>query len=271
MRAEVKIELTQLCLVQLEDGGDLLQWSYLVVHVKVGTFLVVFLEVAELGQCAAALLSLEGCIDVEADLEAGELLEAVEAGGGGGYTERLGMRHRQLVVERTLVRCDERVVVCLVTHGVTSNIKVSAVSLDLLELHLLLDSGVVVSAVSFALRGLPVPGSLPGPVLVVRELCHVQLPKPLGLLNEGISLWLTESSPSLAQQFGDLGVVAVGSVLYDLVSLYLTPHHEGVHGSLHVVDSIPLELRGVRVGRGGGGADVVTGQRETHLVLSARQ
>ena len=59
-------------------------------------------------------------------------------------------------------------------------------------------------------------------------------------------------------------MVTVGSVLYYLVSLYLTPHHEGVHGSLHVVNSIPLELCGVRVGGGGGGVDVVTGQTETH-------
>ena len=57
-------------------------------------------------------------------------------------------------------------------------------------------------------------------------------------------------------------MVTVGSVLYYLVSLYLTPHHEGVHGSLHVVNSIPLELRGVRVGGGGGGVDQEAGQEE---------
>lgn len=59
-------------------------------------------------------------------------------------------------------------------------------------------------------------------------------------------------------------MVTVGSVLYYLVSLDLTPHHEGVHGSLHMMNSIPLELRGVRVGGGGGRVDVVTGQTETH-------
>ena len=59
-------------------------------------------------------------------------------------------------------------------------------------------------------------------------------------------------------------MVTVGSVLYYLVSLYLTPHHEGVHGSLHMMHAVPLELGGVSVGRGGGGVDVVTGQTETH-------
>ena len=65
-------------------------------------------------------------------------------------------------------------------------------------------------------------------------------------------------------------MVTVGSVLYDLVSLYLTPHHEGVHGSLHMVDSTPLELRGVSVRRGGGGVDLLAGETEAHLVLSGR-
>ena len=59
-------------------------------------------------------------------------------------------------------------------------------------------------------------------------------------------------------------MVTVGSVLYYLVSLDLTPHHEGVHGSLHMMNSIPLELRGVRVGGGGGRVDVVTGETESH-------
>ena len=62
-------------------------------------------------------------------------------------------------------------------------------------------------------------------------------------------------------------MVTVKNLLYHLVSLNLTPHHKGIHRSLHVVDAIPLELRGVRVGRGRGGVDVVTGQNNAHSVL----
>lgn len=62
-------------------------------------------------------------------------------------------------------------------------------------------------------------------------------------------------------------MVTVRSLLYHLLSLNLTPHHKGIHRSLHVVDAIPLELCGVRVGRGGGGVDVVTWQSDAHFVL----
>ena len=55
-------------------------------------------------------------------------------------------------------------------------------------------------------------------------------------------------------------MIAVGSILYDLVSLYLTPHHEGVHWSLHMVHCILLVLSSISVGGGGVGVDHEAGE-----------
>ena len=61
-------------------------------------------------------------------------------------------------------------------------------------------------------------------------------------------------------------MVTVGSVLYYLVSLDLTPHHEGVHGSLHM--SHRVSLSSVRVGGGGGRVDTGAGEDSAGHVVS---
>ena len=61
-------------------------------------------------------------------------------------------------------------------------------------------------------------------------------------------------------------MVTVGSVLYYLVSLYLTPHHEGVHRSLNM--SHWLSFGGIRVGGGGGGVNTGAGEDSAGHVVS---
>ena len=69
-------------------------------------------------------------------------------------------------------------------------------------LHLDLRHTIIVSTVSLALNLVaPSSCSLPGTIFVVRKLCHVELSQSLSLLNEWISLRLSQTLPSLAQQF----------------------------------------------------------------------
>ena len=61
-------------------------------------------------------------------------------------------------------------------------------------------------------------------------------PQPLRLLHEGPPLLGGELAPSLAQVFGDPGVMEVGPRGDQLLALNLTPDHEGVQR--------PLDVRG---------------------------
>ena len=68
-------------------------------------------------------------------------------------------------------------------------------------LHLDLGHTIIVSTVSLGQDTLTSSCSLPGTIFVVRKLCHVELSQSLSLLNEWISLRLSQTLPSLAQQF----------------------------------------------------------------------
>ncbi|MPC39210.1 hypothetical protein E2C01_032736 [Portunus trituberculatus] len=75
-------------------------------------------------------------------------------------------------------------------------------------------------------------------VFVVWVLEAVQDLEPLRLLTVGAPLLLRQKLPPAAQLLGNLCVVHVGGLGDDLPPLQLRPHHEGVHGPLHVARQI---------------------------------
>ena len=64
---------------------------------------------------------------------------------------------------------------------------------------------------------------------------HVESPQPLGLVDEGTLLRLTQRLPLRAQPLRDLRVVHLRVLLRHLAPLASRPHHERVHGALHAV------------------------------------
>lgn len=67
-------------------------------------------------------------------------------------------------------------------------------------------------------------------------------PQSLGLLDVRLAFQGGQGLPPLAQSLGDLGVVHVRVALHDLATFQLRPHHEGVHGTLDVVQGMLLGL-----------------------------
>lgn len=120
------------------------------------------------------------------------------------------------------------------------------------------------AAASLAEVGCPgtgVFGLAPRPVLVVRVVTQMPGPQPLGLLHEGPLLVLAQQLPLRAQALGDLRVVHLWILLRHLAALSGAPHHERVHGPLHLLQGKTpgdhrapraLPLLGAR-GRGGRG------------------
>ena len=75
-------------------------------------------------------------------------------------------------------------------------------------------------------------GLLLGLIFVSRVLLEVEVPQPVGLLDEGQLLAVSHLLPLPTQSLGDLRVVYVGLVLDDFPALVVREHHEGVHRSL---------------------------------------
>lgn len=84
--------------------------------------------------------------------------------------------------------------------------------------------------------------------------------EPFGLFDEGLSLFVGERLPPLAQAFADLCVVHLWLLFADLASLDLRPDHEGVHRSLDVVGHF-LALGRVRVRRSAVGVHLQGAER----------
>ena len=80
-------------------------------------------------------------------------------------------------------------------------------------------------------------------VFVVGVLLHVQQSQPLGLLDKGLLLLVSELLPAPPQSLGDLGVVDVGLELDDLFTLDVGEYHERVHRALDVIGRMLLGLQ----------------------------
>jgi len=88
---------------------------------------------------------------------------------------------------------------------------------------------------------------LPGPVLVIWILLHVQLSQTLCLINERLSLLFWQHLPPPSQPLGNLCIVHIWLLFADLAPLYLGPHHKGVHWSFDVIGIILLRLSSIRI------------------------
>ena len=75
---------------------------------------------------------------------------------------------------------------------------------------------------------------LPWLILIVWILHHMQNTEPLCFLDERLLLLLWQSSPSLTKMLGYSCMMKVWCCLYQLLSLYLAPHHEGIQRALDV-------------------------------------
>lgn len=75
----------------------------------------------------------------------------------------------------------------------------------------------------------------PRSVFVVGVVAEVAGTKTLSLLHEGSLLFIAQQLPLSAQALGDLRVVHLGVLLRHLAALNRAPHHEGVHGPLHLL------------------------------------
>lgn len=80
------------------------------------------------------------------------------------------------------------------------------------------------------------------PVLVIGVLLHVHCPQPLGLVDKGPLLRLTQKLPLGPQPFRDLRVMHLRVLLSHLASLTARPHHEGVHRPLDAVNILVLTV-----------------------------
>ena len=83
---------------------------------------------------------------------------------------------------------------------------------------------------------------LPGLVLVVRVLFHVEQSQSLGFLNVGILAVLTQLFPLFSQILGNFRVVNVGLVLHNLFALDVGEHHEGIHGPFDSIHGLLFSL-----------------------------